>query len=284
MLAIERGKPADGVLKPGDRIVAVDGQTVTVTSAMRAIASPSLRRHARPTAAARPRRRALTVRRAGRTLTLSVYPRYNARSRTHAGRLRASALRPNSSARSPPPASRCTRCGTRRRNMLTGHRARVHELQGAPRSPHIVGIAEIAHEAVADGAGYGLVFLGLISLILAVINLFPFLPLDGGHVAWSLAEKLRGTADLGRRDVALQLGRDRPARCSCYQRPVSNDISRLGGCGAHPRSTAPRTPSSSTQRARQPARALARGPNSASISARRSSSISSHSPAAPSRQ
>ena len=34
--------------------------------------------------------------------------------------------------------------------------------------------------------------LALISLSLAVINLFPFLPLDGGHVFWALAEKVRG--------------------------------------------------------------------------------------------
>jgi regulator of sigma E protease len=45
---------------------------------------------------------------------------------------------------------------------------------------------------VAAGAGFGLVFLGFLSLILAVINLFPFLPLDGGHILWSLAEKVRG--------------------------------------------------------------------------------------------
>ncbi|HLH14104.1 MAG TPA: site-2 protease family protein, partial [Solirubrobacteraceae bacterium] len=56
----------------------------------------------------------------------------------------------------------------------------------------IVGITEIAHESVEAGAGYALVFLGFISLVLAVVNLFPFLPLDGGHILWSLAEKLRG--------------------------------------------------------------------------------------------
>jgi regulator of sigma E protease len=56
----------------------------------------------------------------------------------------------------------------------------------------IVGITEIAHQTVAAGAGYALVFLGFISLVLAVLNLFPFLPLDGGHVLWSVAEKLRG--------------------------------------------------------------------------------------------
>ena len=34
--------------------------------------------------------------------------------------------------------------------------------------------------------------LALISLSLAVINLFPFLPLDGGHIFWAVAEKVRG--------------------------------------------------------------------------------------------
>jgi regulator of sigma E protease len=55
-----------------------------------------------------------------------------------------------------------------------------------------VGITEIAHESVVAGAGYALVILGFVSLILAVINLFPFLPLDGGHILWSVAEKVRG--------------------------------------------------------------------------------------------
>jgi regulator of sigma E protease len=36
--------------------------------------------------------------------------------------------------------------------------------------------------------------LGVISLSLGVINLFPFLPLDGGHIFWALAEKVRGRA------------------------------------------------------------------------------------------
>ncbi len=36
--------------------------------------------------------------------------------------------------------------------------------------------------------------LALLSLSLAILNLFPFLPLDGGHIFWALAEKLRGRA------------------------------------------------------------------------------------------
>ena len=34
--------------------------------------------------------------------------------------------------------------------------------------------------------------LAIISLSLALVNLFPFLPLDGGHIFWALAEKVRG--------------------------------------------------------------------------------------------
>jgi regulator of sigma E protease len=37
-----------------------------------------------------------------------------------------------------------------------------------------------------------LTFLAIISLSLAVVNLFPFLPLDGGHIFWAVAEKIRG--------------------------------------------------------------------------------------------
>src|SRR3712207_8512353 len=39
-----------------------------------------------------------------------------------------------------------------------------------------------------------ILILGFISLSLAVVNLFPLLPLDGGHIFWALAEKVRGRA------------------------------------------------------------------------------------------
>ena len=49
--------------------------------------------------------------------------------------------------------------------------------------------------------------LALISLSLAVINLFPFLPLDGGHVFWAVAEKVKAPADPGRDDGTRERGR-----------------------------------------------------------------------------
>ena len=92
----------------------------------------------------------------------------------------------------------------------------------------IVGITQDAHETVVAGAGYALVFLGFISLILAVINLFPFLPLDGGHILWSVAEKVRG-----RRISLVAMYRFSSVGIVLLLflvvNGVSNDIGRLGG-------------------------------------------------------
>ena len=33
--------------------------------------------------------------------------------------------------------------------------------------------------------------MAIISLSLAIVNLFPFLPLDGGHIFWAIVEKVR---------------------------------------------------------------------------------------------
>ncbi len=188
--AIERGKPAEGVLRPGDRIVAVDGMPATVSSAMKAIAAHRCAgaltdgcRAATPVS--------LTVRRDGRLLHLSVYPRYNKEAgrmligfdfgpaAKHFGVLAAA----SGSLREMWHVTTQTLTGFV--HALTSSKAR-HQVSS------IVGITEYAHETVVAGAGYALAFLGFLSLILAVINLFPFLPLDGGHVMWSVAEKLRG--------------------------------------------------------------------------------------------
>jgi regulator of sigma E protease len=55
-----------------------------------------------------------------------------------------------------------------------------------------VGSSRALNEAIGFGAQEALLILALISLSLGVINLFPFLPLDGGHIFWSLVEKVRG--------------------------------------------------------------------------------------------
>jgi regulator of sigma E protease len=63
-----------------------------------------------------------------------------------------------------------------------------------------------------------------------VINLFPFLPLDGGHVFWALAEKVRG------RRISFETMERASAVgfiliVMLFLVGLTNDISRLTGQG-----------------------------------------------------
>jgi len=56
----------------------------------------------------------------------------------------------------------------------------------------VVGSYEATRQSFEFDTTLAVRILALISLSLGVINLFPFLPLDGGHIFWALAEKIRG--------------------------------------------------------------------------------------------
>ncbi len=56
----------------------------------------------------------------------------------------------------------------------------------------VVGSYEATRQTIEIDWELALGVLGIISLSLAIINLFPFLPLDGGHIFWSVVEKVRG--------------------------------------------------------------------------------------------
>jgi regulator of sigma E protease len=223
---VEKGEPAEGVLRAGDRITAIEGHAVTVTSAMAAISAHrcagALVDGCRASTPVR-----ITVRRAGRLLTLSVFPRYNrVAKRMLVGFVFGVAAKPFG-----PVAAAGSALGEMwhvTTETITGFGRALTSTKARSQVSSIVGITQVAHETVIAGAGYALVFLGFISLILAVINLFPFLPLDGGHVLWSVAEKVRGQrvslASMWRfSSVGIVL------LLFLVFNGVSNDISRLGG-------------------------------------------------------
>jgi regulator of sigma E protease len=56
----------------------------------------------------------------------------------------------------------------------------------------VVGSYEATRQSFQFDTIQALSVLAIISLSLAVVNLFPFLPLDGGHIFWAVAEKIRG--------------------------------------------------------------------------------------------
>jgi regulator of sigma E protease len=57
-----------------------------------------------------------------------------------------------------------------------------------------VGIVKVSASAADTGAPYYMWLLAYISLSLGILNLLPFLPLDGGHILLLGLERLRGRA------------------------------------------------------------------------------------------
>ncbi len=66
--------------------------------------------------------------------------------------------------------------------------------QGRAQLHSVVGITQVSADAVDYGISSYLSILAFISLSLAIFNLLPFLPLDGGHVLMIALEKVRGRA------------------------------------------------------------------------------------------
>jgi regulator of sigma E protease len=225
VLAVGRGAPADGVLQPGDKIVLADGRHATVASTKAAIASHTCA--GTPVNGCRARTPVhLLVRRHGRDVALSIVPRYNKQAKRmligfgfgsvkHFGVLGAAGAAVREMWH--------TTTGT-----ITGFGDALTSSKVRSEVHSIIGITEVGSESVSAGPGDAFVFLGYLSLVLAVINLFPFLPLDGGHVLWSLAEKVRG-----RRVSLLAMYRFSSVGIVLLLflvvNGVSNDISRLAG-------------------------------------------------------
>jgi regulator of sigma E protease len=91
-----------------------------------------------------------------------------------------------------------------------------------------IGISDVSQRVVSISFTWYLLVLGLVSLSLAIMNLLPLLPLDGGHILFSIVEGLRGRA----------VGREVYERVSAIGIALflllmfvglSNDINRLGG-------------------------------------------------------
>ena len=71
----------------------------------------------------------------------------------------------------------------------------LSQIYQAERREELSGVAgsyEVTRQAIDIGTRQALTLVALISLSLGIINLFPFLPLDGGHIFWSIVEKIRG--------------------------------------------------------------------------------------------
>jgi regulator of sigma E protease len=112
--------------------------------------------------------------------------------------------------------------------------ARIFEPQQRKQLSGVVGVSDVAHQAIGFGAREALTLLAIISLSLALINLFPFLPLDGGHIFWSLVEKVRG-APVPFRIMERAGAIGFVLVILLFFIGLTNDIGRLSGNGFHVR-------------------------------------------------
>jgi len=108
--------------------------------------------------------------------------------------------------------------------------ARLFEEERRKEVSGVVGVSSVANETIDVSLERSLLLVALVSLSLGLINLFPFLPLDGGHIFWSLVEKVRG------RPVAYRTMERAGALgfvlvIMLFFLGLSNDIGRLTGEG-----------------------------------------------------
>ena len=97
-----------------------------------------------------------------------------------------------------------------------------------------MGSYEVTRRTIVEDLADAVGILAIISLSLALVNLFPFLPLDGGHIFWAIGEKVR------RRPVPFSV-MERAGVVGfmlvigLFLIGLTNDIGRLTGEGFEPR-------------------------------------------------
>jgi regulator of sigma E protease len=108
--------------------------------------------------------------------------------------------------------------------------SRILEEEQREQITSVVGATEVTRQSFELETRKALGLLGVISLSLGLINLLPFLPLDGGHIFWTIVEKVRGKrASLQTMERASFVGF--ALVLVLFFIGLNNDISRITGEG-----------------------------------------------------
>src|SRR5688572_18794191 len=179
---------AAGVLEPGDELVSVDGVTGDFNELREQVATHTCANDAETEGCEAETAATLTIVRDGREITRTITPTYS----EEAGRM----LVGYEPGTSPVSASEAVGMSTDAMWAITSGTAEVFanifDAEQRKQISGVIGSYETTRQAIEFDARRALFILGLISLSLAILNLLPFLPLDGGHIFWSLVEKVRG--------------------------------------------------------------------------------------------
>ncbi len=197
--AIEKDSPAEDVVRPGDRIEAINGvsrgegteqeQSERITGALGSLECPGEQEDGCTATESVP----VTVVRDGEQVTLQMQPFYD----SEAERFRfgfsfagGGYVDPDDSIQNSADFAVTQMWEVTSRTLTIV--ARIFDAEQRKQLSGVVGSYEVTRQSIEFDTRQALFVLALISLSLAVINLFPFLPLDGGHIFWSVVEKVRG--------------------------------------------------------------------------------------------
>ena len=227
--AIEKGYPAAAKLEPGDKLLSVDGRDGAPIDFARRI-----NRHRCPDRPPAKGCRAqepvtLALRRDGRTIRTELTPIYDATmKRMRLGFAYAAGPRETLSfGKSSDAAVDSFWFITKETLSLP---ARLFDAERRKEISGIVGSYEATRQTILNDVADAVQIIAIISLSLAIVNLFPFLPLDGGHIFWAIVEKVR------RRPVPFSV-MERAGVVGfmlvifLFLIGLSNDIDRLSGEG-----------------------------------------------------
>jgi regulator of sigma E protease len=188
--SVEGGYPAARALQPGERLVAVDGRRGTPSELSERIASHRCAEQP-PTEGCRASTPvSLTVKRHGRVRALELTPIYDPEAeRTRLGFSYAPGPR------DPLSVGESLDLTTDRFWFITKATlelpARLIDPEQRKEISGVVGSYEVTRQTILNDLAEVVGILAIISLSLAIVNLFPFLPLDGGHIFWAIVEKIR---------------------------------------------------------------------------------------------
>jgi regulator of sigma E protease len=196
---VQKDAPAKGVLMSDDKLISVDGVSATNLSAEDRAARlrDQIGTHkcaGTPTDGCKATTPVvIVVERDGKRVPLTVTPEYDADADRPLLGFRFAPVAFTSAHNSPGTAAKDTLddmwfVASRTVSVI----ARIFDAEQRKQISGPVGTGDALHEAIDFDARLALTFLGIISLSLGLINLFPFLPLDGGHIFWSVVEKVRG--------------------------------------------------------------------------------------------
>ena len=185
---VERNYPASGVLQEGDKLISIDGKRGDPLVFARQVATHKCA--GTPTDGCKATEPAkLVIERDGRRRTLEITPIYDAeqkRTRIGFGYQRV---------------NREVGFGEALDLAVTGFWRVTKETAKLPQKLFVeeereqlrgvVGSYETTRQSILEEPRDAVLILAIISLSLAIVNLFPFLPLDGGHIFWAVIELVR---------------------------------------------------------------------------------------------